>query len=192
MSELILQPTATAQWQALVHDALTSCGGSMHQDLESYLVMMLKRFSKRPEIVSSVMALEFLQGVEASGGVRHDLLRDLGDKCLIFSGFFPDRAQRKRVPVSYFAKVGQGAYAYLAVHAHESTSFTELFTALQEHFVYLMDIIYCIRELRGNADALTLEQAEELWSVMGSRHALKVIRRYSNGFVARDRSGFVH
>jgi len=179
MSHLILQPTATAQWQALVKEAEKSSHMLLHEDLESYLVFLLVRFTGKPEMAKSVLALEFLHGAQAVGQQQQEELRDVGDKCLLTAGLFPGRAIRKRVRISYFVQLGQNAYAALAVNSKQTLA--ELYKALEEGFVSLMDVLHVVRELSDDANSLTLLQAEELWQDTASQHALSVLRRGSQG-----------
>src|SRR6185312_5855189 len=105
MNTLILQPTATADWQTLIKEAEVASHHPLGEDLESYLVFLLIRFMKKAEMANSVLALEFLHSLELAGRVQADQLRDVGDKCLLFAGLFPGRAERRRVRISYFVEM---------------------------------------------------------------------------------------
>ncbi len=178
MKKLLLQPTSTAQWQALVNEAETACAAYLDQDIESYLVFTLMRFTDKPEIVKSMLGMEFLEGVDALGPQQHELLRDVGDKCLLYSGLFPEHAQKRRVSVDYFVDVGQSAYGVL----------TELpekiwrgpYPALCKRFVSMMDVLQTMRDI-DNPEANLLEplMAAELWQATGSQRALRCLRHYS-------------
>lgn len=176
MSHLVLQPTITAQWHALVKDAESSYHLILDEDLESYLVFLLTRFTSKPEMAKSVLALEFLEGVQTNGRKKHDHLRDVGDKCLLIAGLFPGRANRRRVKISYFVQLGQSAYTSLAAISQQKIS--ELYTAVGQSFVPLMDVLHVVREM--SQQLLTPIEAEELWSDVHSRHALTVLERYTN------------
>lgn len=180
MKPLILHPTPTAQWQALVEEAETALSMNLSEELESYLVFLLMRFSKNPQILQSILATDFLLSLEQLRRERDQTLRDVGDKCLLFAGFFPGRARRCRVRISYFVKLGQMAYGslsemYPSLHA-------QLFERLRFHFVGLMDILQTIHELKNDKLFLDLFQAEELWSDTHSKHALKVLQQKTDGF----------
>lgn len=179
MGKLILQPTITAHWQALVQEAESSGHINIGEELESYLVFLLERFTSKPEIVKSVLGLEFLQGASDLGLKQQDELREVGDKCLLFAGFFPGRAERKRVRISYFVKLGQTAYAILSSHSKQKVS--ELYKALGIEFVPLMDILHLVRRIANDTNSLTPLQAQELWEDTSSQYALKELNRYSTG-----------
>lgn len=174
MRALVLEPTETAQWRALVAEAAASRDCRLDEGLESYLVFLLMRFVERPELAASVMALEYLRGMLALGHLRHERLRDVGDKCLLYSGLFPRRAERRRVRISYFVDLGQAAYRQLAL-APARTG-TELYARLSTTFVPLMDVLQSMRAL-GNDPGLGPLQTLELWNDTGSRGAYQALRR---------------
>ncbi len=175
MNTLILEPTTTAEWKTLVKEAEDANHYALSEDLESYLVFLLSRFTGKPEIAHSVLALDFLHSLEHTGHQRTDALRDVGDKSLLFAGLFPGRADRRRVKISYFVDVGRNAYGALANVCQKQMS--NLYVALGESFVALMDVLQVMRELSDHAAGLTPIQAAELWQDTHSRHALAVLRR---------------
>jgi hypothetical protein len=181
MQNLILQPTSMAQWQMLVREAAQSYGLKLSEDLESYLVFLLQRFMVKPEVADTTLALEYLQSYNVVGNhQRYEQLREVGDKCLLFSGFFPEQAIQRHVSVVYFVDMGRQAYQAL------STLFSNqgrLFKELTYQFVHLMDTLHCMREINNSADSISPLQAEELWRIVGSPHAHQVLRRHTQGFI---------
>lgn len=179
MQSLLLHPTPTAQWRAIVHEAQAAADRHLDEDLESYLVFLLMRFTDRPEIVNAVLALEFLSGVASLGSLRQERLRDVGDQCLIYSGLFPRQAERRCVTLGYFVGMGRTAYQQLSDVMQYQHS--ELFAQLAEAFVALMDILQMIRELGEGRPTLDPLLAMESWSETGSRYALNVLRGVTDG-----------
>ena len=106
MKQLILDSTALAQWQSLVQEAQSACDRSLDESLESYLVFLLMRFTDKPLCISRIMAEEYLAAQSLSGEQRVERLRDVGDHCLLFSGLFPQLAERRLVRNSYFVNLG--------------------------------------------------------------------------------------
>lgn len=178
MTSLILEPTITAQWHALIKDAENSSHLSLNEELESYLVFLLARFNTHPEMAKSVLGMEFLNSHYLTGRQQHEHLRDVGDKCLLFAGLFPGRAERRRVKVSYFVELGQSAYNVLGTLCKEKVA--ELYISLGEGFVALMDVLHAVRD-QANDNSLTLIQAIELWHDTHSPKALEMLRRHSQG-----------
>jgi len=173
MKELVLQPTATAQWHDLVNEAQHAARCQLNETLESYLVFLLERFSRRPEMLSRILARDYLQA-SSQAAQQHEQLRDIGDHCLLFSGLFPRLAERRRVSVSYFVTLGRSAYHRIA--ASRDNSMNDLYDGLSRGFVQLMDILHVIRGLgdKHNERMLPL-QAYELWRDTGSRQAYQLL-----------------
>lgn len=142
MKNLILQPTTTAHWHTLIQDAQTSRAMTLSEDLESYLVHLLMRFTDRTQFAHSVLAIDFLEG---------DKFKEVGDKCLLLSGLFPKRAQGKNVGEQYFVNLGQCAY--------EQTAFEgiPLYQSLSEEFLALMHVLRATRHIDEEVDLAWLD-----------------------------------
>lgn len=188
MNRLILQSTSIAQWYQLVNEAEDSFGHHLDSDLESYLVHLLLRYTNKPDVIGSILALDYLNSIEASGQMRAYKLRDVGDKCLLFSGFFPEVASKRNVTVSYYVELGRRAYDYLALLNTTRLLTADLYNLLKDHFVSLLDLVFSIRELSGEQQALTLIQAEELWRNTGSRYAYKILQKYNEKIITLKNS----
>lgn len=160
MSKLILEPNSTAQWHTLISKAQSQARIDLDHELESYLVFLLMRFVEQPEMAAEPMAIEYLRSEQAEGTTRKHLLQEVGDKCLILSGLFPGRAEKRRVCISYFINLGRTAYASLG---QEQDCFQTICAA----FVELMDVLQATRE----ETQLTPLQAEALWRKVGSQQA---------------------
>lgn len=159
MTRLILDATATAAWQRLIHEAGAAGAPTLDEDRESYLVFLLMRYLRRPDMVRAIMAVEFLRGLRQSGRLRRDRLQAVGDQCLIFAGLFPEQAERRRVRLSYFVDLGRTAYSEVA--EVDAVGLAELFHSIAEGFVAMADVLRAIRELpEGAATMGPLEAAE--------------------------------
>ena len=173
MANLILEPTSTAQWHALVSEAESASARRLDETLESYLVFLLMRFAARPDLAGRVMAIDYLRGSAASGQLKEVALRDVGDQCLLFSGLYPRHAERRMVRVSYFVELGRGAYGQLAERLRHAGA--EVYQQLAEGFVALMDVLQAMRSLDGSP-ALDPLQGLELWADTGSRSGWESLR----------------
>ena len=185
MTDLVLQPTSTAQWHALVSEAEFASKCVLNEELESYLVFLLMRFANKPEMIAKVLALDYLDGNLKKGQSRKQRLREVGDQCLLFAGFFPKQAERRMVKVSYFVQIGQSAYQELADSANDESA--KIYTSLAENFVMIMDILQTMRflENEGSLSNLTPIHAFELWHETGSQHAYKIIRDFTDAHLVR-------
>jgi hypothetical protein len=174
MPELLVQRSAAAEWLSLVHEAETAIAHPLDEEMQSYLVFLLMRFTGKPELAASVLAVEYLQSMHSLGRAGHDQLRNVGDKCLLYSGLFPKRAERRRVKISYFVDLGRSAYQLLSERLERGAA--AMYQRLAGTFIPLMDVLQAMRTL-GAGDPLTPLQAIELWQETGSRAALRTLRR---------------
>lgn len=188
MTSLVLQPTDTAQWHALVAEAQQASHHNLAESIESYLVFMLMRFTGRPDLVARAMALEFLDA-QGEGSGQPDKLRDVGDKCLLYSGFFPQLAERRLVRVSYFVRLGRSAYRQLATLVDRESD--RLYAQLSEAFVPVMDVLQAMRGLSGKP-VLDPLAAAELWADTGSRMAFQTLGETSDATPVANTSRSEH
>ncbi|MGD8429003.1 MAG: hypothetical protein PVH31_01230 [Ectothiorhodospiraceae bacterium] len=177
MSQLILEPSATAAWQRLITDAAETAGHELDEQRESYLVFLLMRYLRRSEMVKAVLALQFLRMLNAPRRQRQQGLQQVGDQCLILAGLFPEQADRRRVQLSYFVDLGQSAYDGVARDA--STATAQLFDALAETFVGLMDVLQAVRQSGGEPLMNAMEAAERSLST-GSSLARRTLRELTD------------
>jgi len=178
----VLKSSDTAQWQAIVEEAQAHCSYSLHEDLESYLVFLLMRYMEKSDLGNSVIATELFGAHQQVGQMRQDNLRDVGDKCLLFSGLFPGNAEKRLVRISYFVEMGQTAYDTLAREA--SHDLAELFASLHQEFIQLMEVLQAMRNVSNPSEPL-LEplQAFDLWLETGSDHLWKQFKSSADGFL---------
>ena len=176
MDKLLLHKTSTALWHALVGEAENHANLNLNEELESYLIFLLMRFTNNSQMAANVLALEFLNGLQQFGSSQKQVLQDVGDKCLLFSGLFPARAEKLRVNISYFVDLGQSAYGTLA-QVNTKPSISELYQSLHKCFVPLMDVLQSMRELAEQGSSLTPLQAQQLWQDCQSQNAKTQLQR---------------
>ena len=164
---LILEQTEIAQWHALIREAEEQCSCHLDESMESYLVFTLMRFMKHQDLATQAMALEYLQSQKLPKAMRIEQLRDIGDQCLLVSGLYPQRAEKRLVRVNYYVNLGRSAYHHISDHVQQSAA--DLYRQLAETFVTLMDLLQTIREF--SSPALQPIQNLELWSDSGSQAA---------------------
>ncbi len=178
MRKILDQPGNMSQWQALVAEAEELCGIQLDEELESYLVFTLMRYLRRPEMAHRILALDFLEALQSPRQQRSQVLRDVGDQCLLFSGLFPRQAERRRVRVSYYVDLGRSAYQNLA---DSLTKTAHLFAHLAEEFIAAMDTLQAIRVIGQRDSGLLPIEAYELWQDTASRQAYEQLLRQSGG-----------
>jgi len=178
MRRILDQPGNISHWQALVAEAEILAGVQLDEELESYLVFTLMRYLRRPEMAQRILALDFLEAFQHKHPQRSEALRDVGDQCLLYSGLFPRRAERRRVRVSYYVRLGRSAYQNLADSLNKTA---DLFAHLAAEFVAAMDTLQAIRVLGQQTTGLLPAQAYELWQDTASRQAYAEVVRHTNG-----------
>lgn len=168
---LLLEPTATAQWKQLLNDAEKQCHCVLNDEIESYLIFTLMRFTQDASLASKALAPDFLRCADLLGQARQTQLRDVGDQCLILSGLFPQRAEKRLVSVGYYVDLGVTAYQHLSSILKQA--FAHLYHSLSENFVQMIDVLQNIRR----DEALQPIQALDLWQQTGSLHALNAFKQ---------------
>ena len=173
MTRLVLHPTDTSQWYALVNEAQEKRAHWLSEDLESYLVFLLMRFAQQPKLASSVLAVDFLEGSQQAKVQRIDNLQTVGDKSLLFCGLFPGIAEERQVQLDYFVTIGRSAYASVA--DMEGEAMAQLFMSLCEDFVPLADTLQAMRVLSVEDASLNQVAALQLWQASDGEHALRIV-----------------
>ena len=139
MKPLILHPTDMSQWYTLVCEAQASTNLLLNENIESYLVFLLMRFSQTTQLIESIMALDFLEAMHLSEKQQIKILRDIGDKNLLFCGLFPGMALKHHVGIDYFRAMGQAAY--LSASELEYNSDAILYAQLSTQFIKMQQIL---------------------------------------------------
>lgn len=166
---LLTGESPAALWQSVVRTAEEQCSITLNEELESYLVTLLIRYSNKPEVAQQVFALKFLEALQHGQQIRQTSLQHLGDHCLLYAGLYPRVAETKHVSISYFVDLGRSAYANVAKNPKD------VYWSLALEFVTIMDVLQSIRQY---PDLLPLE-AYEQWISVGSQHALQILQMYS-------------
>lgn len=148
-------PTSTAEWHDLIREVTSIKKVNLSEDVESYLIFLLMRFTSQIEFIDKIIAEEYLKSLTETpyGNFRNQKLRDVGDTCLIFSGLFPEIIERRLVNLSYYIKIGRNAYL-------EISHSPELFSSLAENFIKLMDVLNNLRseetKFKSQLEALSI------------------------------------
>lgn len=172
--KLLLNSTPVALWYDIIHDAEMACSINLSHELESYLVFLLLRYSNKPELLRHIIATEFLKGAKLTANTRQIALQEVGDKCLLFSGLFPQIAERRLVKISYYVNMGQTAYDAI------SLCHNDIYDLLSTQFVTMMDVLQTVRCSSKTIPDLLPIQAYDLWNETDSKRAFKLVKNYSN------------
>lgn len=145
MIDRFQQGTSTQLWQALVQEAGRHAGHPLDETRESYLVFVLLRFQRDAQLLSHTHGVDWLDALELAGTARGDALRDVGDRCLLVAGLFPDVAERRRVSVGYYIDIGRAAYQGVADAGRRATA--ALYEQLAASYRELVRTLAAMRRL---------------------------------------------
>jgi hypothetical protein len=139
----LMHGTQAQLWQALIRDSARRCGARLDETEECYLGFVLIRHQGDSQLASRTLALDWLHAHEERAQARADALRDVGDRCLLLAGLYPQLAERRRVSNDYFIELGCDAYAGVAAAAR--AGYAALFAQLAEGFRRLVTVLRCAR-----------------------------------------------
>ena len=103
------------------------------------------RFSREVKWASEAVGLDFLNALQLKGKKSAVLLKEVGDRSLLFCGLFPEVAKKRHVSIHYFEDVGRGAY--WQVGNLETPQTAVLFYALCQEFDSLRKVLNATRHL---------------------------------------------
>jgi hypothetical protein len=166
---LLTNISPLALWQEVVKTAENRCAINLREELESYLISLLMRYTNKPELAKQILATAYLEAMQQNRTYREISLQHVGDQCLIFAGLFPRLAETRHVKLSYFVDLGRSAYSAVSHQAND------LFGSLAIQFVLLMDVLQSIRYPN---DMSPLE-AYAQWHDVGSQLALNILQSYT-------------
>lgn len=149
MTTILTDTSQTALWADLIQQAETGAALQLGEELESYLVFVLMGHTRDVQLHRHVMAVDYLLA-RAESGTRHKQeLRELGDRCLLLAGLYPEQAERRMVSVDYFLAMGSRAYGELSgalkaavgeLYGHLAQAFARLVRVLMELRRHTRDI----------------------------------------------------
>ncbi len=166
---LLTNTTTLALWHDVITQAQHRCDVSLDKELESYLILLLDRYTNKPELLKQIIATAFLDALQLKRQQREVSLQHVGDQCLLFTGLFPHMIEKRHVKMSYFVDLGRSAYASMFSGSNV------IFNTLAVEFVLLMDVLQSVRQC---SELLPL-QAYEQWHELGSQRAYRILQSYT-------------
>lgn len=156
MSTILTDTSQTALWADLIRQAESGAALQLGEELESYLVFVLIGHTRDVQLHRHVMALDYLLA-RAESGTRHKQeLRELGDRCLLLAGLYPEQAERRLVSVDYFLALGSRAYGELSAALRAAVG--ELYEHLAQAFQRLVRVLMELRRRTRDVAPLLLHE----------------------------------
>jgi len=143
MKSLILNPTDTSQWYTLILEAESHTQIHLNVDTESYLVFLLMRSSRSTIWLDSTVGMELMYALQEKGRKQKQMLLEIGDKSLLYSGFFYENTIKRQLDPMYFVNIGQIAYASVGSFPDESDY--KLYHDLSDNFLSLKEILFHVK-----------------------------------------------
>lgn len=156
MSAILTDVPQLALWTDLVHEAEQGAAMRLDEELESYLVFLLMGHTRDVQLHRSVIALDFLLARTQSGTLHQQELRDVGDRCLLLAGLYPEQAARRLVNIQYFLELGSRAYDELSNALR--AGFAELYDRLAQAFAHLVRVLMELRRQMRDIAPLVLHE----------------------------------
>jgi hypothetical protein len=146
----------TALWVDLVREAEDGAAIKLDEELESYLVFVLMGHTRDLQLHGNVMALDYLLARTQRGTQRKQELRDVGDRCLLLAGLYPEQAERRLVSVEYFLAMGSRAYDELSTALKAAVA--DLYCHLAKAFARLVRVLMELRRHTRDIAPLLLHE----------------------------------
>ena len=108
-----------ALWSEVVRSAEDRCSIALRDELETYLVSLLIRYTDKPEVAKQLFAASFLKAMQSSETEKFTSLQSVGDQCLLFAGLFPQAAEKRLVKISYFVDLGRSSYSCISQRTND-------------------------------------------------------------------------
>lgn len=156
MTSILTDTAQTALWHDLVRDAERGASTRLDDELESYLVFMLMRHTRDAQLGGHVFAVDFLLALEQRGAQREQELREIGDRCLLVAGLYPEQAQRRLVTLDYFLALGSHAYDELS--AALKAALADLYHHLAQAFARMVRVLMELRSQTRDVAPLLLHE----------------------------------
>lgn len=140
---VITAPTPLSQWQDTIVNAQKNCAIHLPEALESYLVFALMRFTRQASFAQEAVGMDYLTALSHNHTVTpmYHPLRDVGDRCLITLGLFPEHIHSRHCSQHYYHSIGVQSYYQLSLRLKND----DLFEALSQHFNCLSTVLKAVR-----------------------------------------------
>lgn len=143
MTDLLLKSNELAYWYAWIDEGKGAAKRDLREDMEGYLACMLMRFVQRLKVSQDSMAIDHGDIYLEPRVRRLVLLREIGDKSLIFASLFSDIAKKYCIQTADCISMGQMAYRLLS-NSYQGLEH-ELYKSLSQQLVQLIEILQAAR-----------------------------------------------
>ena len=166
-SSLVEARSALGFFKELVDAALAHQPMHAADETSYYIVNLLAGFLRRTGGDETPLALRLAHALEGGGPEQRSTLREVGDRSLFVSGFFPDSLRRRSADIDLYVAVG--GTAYQALSRVETDALSHVFGELAEKFVGFVDVLSEVSERTSCSSNTDLLRLYERWLKTRSR-----------------------
>ncbi len=149
----------------------------LREDTQFYVVNLLSEFLAAGKLEETPLALIYARAVQTENpNEQYQLLKQIGDRSLYVSGFFPDSLKRRVVNIDYYIGMGERAYASVS-SISRGVLFADTFEELAEKFHRLVDLISDVSESAGVTSDRDLLRLYERWLMTKSERLSEKLRQ---------------
>ena len=98
--------------------------------------------------LSKIICTDLLDKSSIGAKTLENKLQDIGDTCLIFTGFYPGIAHRRNVSDNYYIDIGKTAYDTLSINQKDSSG--EVYKLLCQQFVPITNVLKGMQNISGD------------------------------------------
>ena len=135
---MYLQPNAHAQWFQVLSDLQKETRVSLPAEIEHYLLMTLLYHTEQTSLLEACLSEHFFEALE--GRFVPAKWQEIGDKCLIISGIFPQWSQRRVRSEKFLHQMGKLGYRQASLQYFGAEK--KIFSYLHEHFEPVTELLH--------------------------------------------------
>lgn len=151
MDGLIITDSNVSIWSSLVNEAAAASALTLNEEMESYLVFLLMRYSANTDFIGRPVSIDYMRGLLERHSTKFECMRDVGDRCLMYGGYFSDCAVHRMVNKSYYVDIGVSAYS--AIAGQSSLETCMMYGRLSNAFVLLKNVLETVSSMNSRADS---------------------------------------
>ena len=124
-----------------IHQAIIVSNCKLTEPTERYIADVLNHHMRDQSLTKTPIDIAWLEptGSEKEAVIKY---QNIGNKCLIICGLFPQQASHYNTNIAHYQHVGQSAYHFVANSKKPSSIEFELFSELSEQFIIITNLFY--------------------------------------------------
>lgn len=134
---MYLHSNTQAQWYNVLCDLQEETSTQLPSEIEHYLLLTLINTTQDISILDSFLSQDLLNAV--GDPYKPERWQDLGDKCLILGGFFPEWTNRRVRSEAFIANLGKLGYSQASLQHFGANQ--KIFEYLHHHYDEIVEFL---------------------------------------------------